>query len=126
MDVDRSVSRRVCLSSLPLIPATRHPSHAPVVVARSSGAVSDRVIGAGSVSGGGGGGGGSSALRHPGGGVTKEPASAEAAWACLKGAYRVPHRAGEIIPEVGGGGFDKKGPQVSQRDQNHLLNYYNC
>ena len=41
-------------------------------------------------------------------------------------------RAGEIIPEVGGGGdwalgvSGEKGPQVSRRAQNHLYNYFNC
>ena len=39
----------------------------------------------------------------------------------------VPSRAGEMIPEVEGtrpwGALEEKGPQVSQRTQNHLYNY---
>ena len=47
--------------------------------------------------------------------------------------WRLSHcvcRAGEMIPEVEGdqasGALQEKGPQVSQRAQNHLYNYCNC
>ena len=40
-------------------------------------------------------------------------------------------RAGEMIRKVVGGGLglgilEEKGPQVSQRAQNHLYNFWNC
>ena len=39
-------------------------------------------------------------------------------------------RAGEMIPKVKGTGLgpppEEKGPEVSQRAQNHLYNYCNC
>ena len=47
---------------------------------------------------------------------------------CLSSPCNI-RRAGEIIPEVGGLGLrgpGEKGPQVSQRAQNHLYNYCNC